>query len=432
MLSYISKSSSFHYGFRYFYFISVNTWSKFLKGSTIICPAPVVHSSARDRYGASRRSFGLLRSLCLTLSVSEEPSKLVLVSLHSIVTCEPEDTADFLIQTFCRASYQNISSSCGGWEDVPNPHALSWGHECPTASVWGSLWVGIRCCCPDTKIAPEWDRAGHQFSAHLLLESREFWVHQQADGNGSSRHSNITQFSFQVLLQKPCSDLSLSLTMFHQLGHPALELLMTNQEPPDLEDHAINIQVAQLRSNSVSRYLCLGSRRVLHLRRSWVLHRGATGRLGRDGECLFRAKSHHYRKGGQEDPWGDFPRRLMVERILQNGNWTATSVSPLKEYPIPAWKTVCFESSTELSSSGGSQYESQKTRVGPECPGYTSVASTLRNVSIKNYIYIHIYEFSQVQLVYKASATPVKTKLWAIHRGKGVLSSGMFQHILFD
>lgn len=47
--------------------------------------------------------------------------------------------------------------------------------------------------------------------------------------------------------------------MFCQLGHPALEILMTNQESLDLEDHAINIKVTQLCSNSVSRCLCLGS-----------------------------------------------------------------------------------------------------------------------------------------------------------------------------
>lgn len=99
--------------------------------------------------------------------------------------------------------------------------------------------------------------------------------------------------------------------MFRQLGRPTLEILTTNQESPDLEDHAINIKVAQLHSNSLSRCLCLGSRRVLHLRRAGFYIQVPWEGLEVAESVLFRfvfmAKSHHHREGGQEDHGVSFP-----------------------------------------------------------------------------------------------------------------------------
>lgn len=57
---------------------------------------------------------------------------------------------------------------------------------------------------------------------------------------------------------------------------------------------------------------------------SWVLHPGAIGRLGRGRECLvpvcFHGKASSLWGRWAGGPRGEFFRRLIVERILLNGN----------------------------------------------------------------------------------------------------------------
>lgn len=167
----------FIFGFRYFYFVSINTWLKWLKGGAIICPAPVVRSSARDRYGAPRRSLGLLWSLFRRRPQEVHPC---IPPLHCYMWTRRHSrlvNSDILQGQFILSAHTTQAAPVAGGKMSPIPTLFPGVVTVQQQLCEVGLWVWIRCCCLDTRIAPEWDRAGHPFSALLLLGSREFWVH---------------------------------------------------------------------------------------------------------------------------------------------------------------------------------------------------------------------------------------------------------------